>query len=128
MPAYCPPGYYPGDGAYFPYGYVCGSENTPTYCAVGHIKGTNPILPAGYLPEANAYYPAGYLPAQYGGESSSGNSTAIIIATVSIVSSIVSYFMYWKLKLNKIDAFFYQILCTISYQELYSLKKLASVL
>jgi len=94
VPAYCPPGYYPGDGAYFPYDYVCGSDLISTYCAVGHVKGTNPILPVGYIPETNAYYPAGYLPPQYGERASSGNSTAIIIATVSIVSSIASYFMY----------------------------------
>ena len=61
MPAYCPPGYYPGDGAYFPHGYVCGSEFTPTTCPVGHIKGANPILPGGYIAEQVAYHPAGYL-------------------------------------------------------------------
>jgi hypothetical protein len=60
VPANCPAGYYPGDGAYFPYGYVRGSDFTATYCAVGHIKGTNPNLPVGYRPETLAYYPAGY--------------------------------------------------------------------
>jgi len=63
VPAYCPAGYYPGDGAYFPKGYVCGTDYTATYCAVGHLKGTNPILPAGYIAETLAYYPDGYKPA-----------------------------------------------------------------
>jgi len=61
--AYCPPGYYPGDGAYFPYGYNCGSETIPAVCPVGHIKGPNPVLPPGYIPETVAYFPAGYVPA-----------------------------------------------------------------
>jgi hypothetical protein len=59
--AYCPPGYYPGDGATFPYGYIVASEFAAGVCPVGHKTGLNAVFPIGYQPERIAYLPNGYI-------------------------------------------------------------------
>jgi len=40
---------------------VCGTDTTPTICAVGHTTGSNAIFPLGYKPEIIAYHPTGYI-------------------------------------------------------------------